>query len=444
MEDKSKIKKSTTHIISIKNFQFSKKNLKINKNDKIEYTIQKNRSNYNTLYQTKNRNFILYIEETNTQLPTLYTNKKITYKFSENGKYTIKCLNYPRLYQYILVKEDIKNESLMETGNDTDNLSFLDKSYSNFLTSEESFFQGDRKGGFGQISECLKLMNNGFSADSIKEKYWDIFGEKKNFGFCNSQKLDFLGGNKKIEDNCIEKNFESKDKVFEENIKDEGFIEYKKIKYDLEFEKKENFDKVLNQCLIVKEEDIKKFDENKDLNNEQNISNNNFNKIKNKNKKKRKKKKKNKKVKNKMKKERSISYQKKKSSKSISLLKNKKIERSLSAEKKNKKKSLSLYKKKTEKSNEKKQEDFEHLFSVYKLNKMKPDNLFNILTKIKRKYISSPQKKKNIKFFSSFNSFFEFCQKNNKIDSTKIPPLKVQKNKIVYYKQKMLDRFTIE
>lgn len=177
----------------IRNFKFTNEKLRLKRNDVVAYTVgQNNQSQYSSLYKDTSRFFIIYVEEHSKESPPLFFGDSFEYQFKEEGLYTIYCLNYPKIRQQIVVEDEAFRDTEESISLQTESLfsqaesDIFDQPRSSlFLQSEESSqlfpLSNMRTKNISDISECLKLLQNGSNVDGIKEKFADLFDESSQF-----------------------------------------------------------------------------------------------------------------------------------------------------------------------------------------------------------------------------------------------------------------------
>lgn len=206
----------------IKNFKFKSSNIKITKGESIEWEIKDNRNEYNSI--KKQKYFLigvskvgidsLYENQDDFISDQLYKGDKLIYKFTINGDYIIKVLNYPNITQCVSVADSLSSSKFIsnnKSNNIKNNLSAMsyctdtDKKYSEMKTNntinddksnnnyankntKNSLFSVSNKqkkkkrknkqiNYFESFTKCLDLIDKGVNPKNIKKKFKTLFNK---------------------------------------------------------------------------------------------------------------------------------------------------------------------------------------------------------------------------------------------------------------------------
>ena len=97
-------KLNNPRIVEFSNLKFEEETLKLNLEDEIEYRASFiDKTEYSSLYDFKDRFFILFFEDNDFESNAVYPGSFIKHRFSQSGKFKVRCLNYPRVYQTVIV-----------------------------------------------------------------------------------------------------------------------------------------------------------------------------------------------------------------------------------------------------------------------------------------------------------------------------------------------------
>ena len=216
--------KTKTHIQEIKSINFEQEHLKISLNDSICYRVATQKiSDYSSLYGTKSRFFILYIEEINRESPPLFTHDTFEYKFIEPGIYSVSCLNYPKMRQTVVVdhEREFPREQSSYADDNLSDMSQLESEASSCVNNQDILFMQSEDGSnlkfqkdlnhtsvdnlsnfnsvkdlkcsnLKNIGNCLKLISEGIPVENIVDKYPELFDNQSEFECTKNDTKDDL------------------------------------------------------------------------------------------------------------------------------------------------------------------------------------------------------------------------------------------------------------